>query len=40
VRESARTWRVDALVEIGPVELRGLSEALRLFTARHDTRAE
>jgi adenylate cyclase len=27
-------------VEIGPVELKGLTEALRLFTASHDTRAE
>ena len=27
-----------SFVEIGPVELKGLSEALRLFTARHDTR--
>ena len=27
-----------SFVEIGPVELKGLSEALRLYTARHDTR--
>jgi adenylate cyclase len=27
-----------SFVEIGPVQLKGLSEALRLFTARHDTR--
>ena len=26
-----------SFVEIGPVELKGLSEALRLYTARHDT---
>jgi class 3 adenylate cyclase len=28
-----------SFVEIGPVQLKGLSEALRLFTARQDTRA-